>query len=221
MTARTPRLLGHDLPRSRGFTLIEVLVSLIILSVMAATAFKGMDAISRAREVAEGKLKRTLRLQSVMTQWDVDMASVIDVPTVNMGTNTQGSFEIDGASVRFTRQDGGGVRVVMWGLRDNKWIRWAGPVTTLVGDLDKQWALSRQLQGSEPGVLVALRGVDQWQAYRCVPRGAPGQGARGCDVTNGQSSSTGAPMGIRSVLTLSAGSGFEGAITRDVMLAPH
>ena len=41
-------------PRAaRGFTLIEVLVSLLILSVLAASAWKGLDAISTARQVAE------------------------------------------------------------------------------------------------------------------------------------------------------------------------
>ena len=52
----------------QGFTLIEVLVSLMILAVMSATAWKGLDGITKARDVADGKLKQTLRLQSVMTQ---------------------------------------------------------------------------------------------------------------------------------------------------------
>ena len=63
--------------RSRGFTLIEVLVSLLILAVMSAAAWKGMDAITRARDIADGKLKQTLRLQSVMTQWEDDLAAVV------------------------------------------------------------------------------------------------------------------------------------------------
>ncbi|MES2089748.1 MAG: prepilin-type N-terminal cleavage/methylation domain-containing protein, partial [Pseudomonadota bacterium] len=60
-------LLSHQ-RGPQGFTLVEVLVALVILSVMAATAWKGMDGITRAREVAEGRLNQTLRLQSVMTQ---------------------------------------------------------------------------------------------------------------------------------------------------------
>lgn len=52
-----------------GFTLIEVLVSLLILAVLAATAWKGMDGISTARQVADDNLKQTLRVQSVITQF--------------------------------------------------------------------------------------------------------------------------------------------------------
>ena len=66
-------------PRAaRGFTLIEVLVSLLILSVLAASAWKGLDAISTARQVAEDNLQQTLRLQAVMTQFETDLAQVLD-----------------------------------------------------------------------------------------------------------------------------------------------
>lgn len=210
-------------PFTRGFTLIEVLVALIILSVMAATAFKGMDSISRAREVAEGKLKRTLRLQSVMTQFEADMAAVVDVPTLN-----RGAFEFDGARLRFTRQAPGGlqgVQVVVWNLRNGRWERWAGPVTTEVGNIDTQWKQSYQLQGNEAGTLVALKGVDQWQVYywaniagNTTWANAQSTGTVGNQVQAGRVL---APKGIRCVLTLMPASGFEGVITRDVILAPH
>lgn len=209
----------------RGFTLIEVLVALVILSVMAATAFKGMDSISRAREVAEGKLKRTLRLQSVMTQFDADMASVIDIPTLN-----RGAFEFDGARLRFTRQAPGGVQVVVWNFRNGRWERWASPATTQVGDLETHWKQSYALQGNEPGTLAALKGVVQWQVYCWANVMGQSSGWSNCQSTgtvvqpgSGLPSSGRAtpPRGVRSVLTLGPGSGFEGISTRDVILAPH
>jgi len=203
----------------RGFTLIEVLVSLIILSVMAATAFKGMDAISRAREVAESKLKRTLRLQSVMTQFEADMAAVIDVPSF-----PQLPFDFDGARLRFTRRAPGGqqgVQVVVWHLRNGRWERWAGPVTTEVGVIDAEWKQSAQLQGNEAGTLVVLKGVDQWQVHYWANEA----GARWANAqTTGATTRVGrgvAPKGIRCILTLVPASGFEGVITREVILAPH
>ncbi len=204
----------------RGFTLVEVLVSLVILSVMAATAWKGMDGITRAREVAEGQLKQTLRLQSVMTQWDADMAAVIDTSTL-----PGGHFEYDGARLRFTRRAAGGVHVVVWGLRDGQLERWAAPVVTQVGDIEAQWKKSYQLRGKEPGTLVALKGVEQWQVF-CFPK-AQGQqtsnwaNCQGSLVTGGQSMKVPVPAGIRSVLTLGAGSGFAGVATRDAMVAPQ
>jgi len=202
----------------RGFTLIEVLVALVILSVMAATAFKGMDAISRAREIAEGQLKRTLRLQSVMTQWDADMASVIDVPTLSRGSiQGQRAFLFNGSYLRFARQTPTGAQVVAWSLRDGRLERWAGTPVNSVGDLDAQWRMAEQLKGSEPGTLTALKGVSQWQVYFCI--GAAGQG---CVWANSQSTGNNMlPMGVRSVLTLGPGSGFEGVATRDTFLAAH
>ncbi|MDE2401232.1 MAG: prepilin-type N-terminal cleavage/methylation domain-containing protein [Burkholderiales bacterium] len=205
--------------RTRGFTLIEVLVSLLILAVMAATAFKGVDSITRAREVAEGNLQRILRLQSVMTQWDIDMASVAD--TLNL---PGGAFEFDGARLRLTRTTTGGVQVVVWALRNGHWERWAGPATTQVGELEVQWRKSYQLRDSEPGTLVALKGAAQWQVY-CYRKFA-GQRGEWSNCQSSASSSAAAtrqlvPQGIRSVLTLGPDSGFTGVITRDVALAPQ
>lgn len=62
--------------------MIEVLVSLLILAVMAGMAWKGLDGIVRSREIADGAVQRTLRLHSVMAQWQVDLAGVVDVQTV-------------------------------------------------------------------------------------------------------------------------------------------
>lgn len=203
---------------STGFTLIEVLVALVILSVMAATAFKGMDSISRAREVAEGKLKRTLRLQSVMTQWDADMASVIDIPTLNTGSiQGQRAFLFNGNYLRFARQAPGGVQVVVWSLRDGRWERWAGPPVTTVGELDAQWTTAQQLKGTEPGTLTMLKGALQWQMYFYI-------GVSGGSLTPTNPQSTGnnqLPVAVRSVLTLGPGSGFEGVAMRDTFLAAH
>lgn len=206
-------------PRSGvGFTLIEVLVALVILSVMAATAFKGMDSISRAREVAEGKLKRTLRLQSVMTQWDADMASVIDIPTVKTGAiQGQRSFLFNGSYLRLARQAPGGVQVVAWSLRDGRWERWAGPPVTTVGELEAQWTQADQLKGTEPGTLTMLKGALQWQMYFYI-----GVSGSRLEPTNPQSTGNNQlPVAVRSVLTLGPASGFEGVALRDTFLAAH
>lgn len=209
----------------RGFTLIEVLVALVILSVMAATAFKGMDGISKAREIAEGKLQRTLRLQSVMSQWDADMAAVIDIPTLNSGSvQNQRSFLFNGTYLRFARQArSGGVQVVVWSLRDGRWERWAGLPVKTVGALDDQWKQAEQLKGNEPGTLKMLKGVAQWQLYFCLGSvGKCGNGGGAPAWTNPQSAGNmHMPVGVRSMLTLEGGSGFEGVAVRDTFLAPQ
>jgi len=149
---------GRRAERSRGFTLIEVLVSLLILAVLAGTAWKGVDAITTARQVADGNLKQTLRLQSVMTQLESDLAQVMDTLVVT-------GLQFDGANLRMTRRSGTGVQVVVWSLREGRWLRWASPPTSRVGELQDFWLRSMQLQGREAGTLTALKGVAQWQVW--------------------------------------------------------
>jgi general secretion pathway protein J len=211
--------------RQRGFTLIEVLVSLLILSVLAATSWKGMDSISTARQVADGNLQQTLRLHSVMTQMELDLGQVMDTSLVN-------GLQFDGAHLRLTRRSAEGVQVVVWYLQRGRLLRWGSPVTSKVGELQKYWMSAYQLRGREPGTLIALKGVEQWQVY-CYRSGAMSN----CQSTGDVSSQGKPPAGgtgglagllreqlpnaIRSQLTLGEGSGFGGTLTRDMVLAPQ
>lgn len=144
--------------RRGGFTLIEVMVALLILSVMAAMAWQGVDGMARSREVAQDNLSRTLRLQTVIAQWEADLHAVVDTQTVP-------ALSFDGATVRMTRSNPQGVQVVLWTLRGKQWLRWAGPGVTTVNALQEQWMRSLQYQGKESGQLVAFDGVQQWQIY--------------------------------------------------------
>ena len=208
-----------------GFTLIEVLLSLFILAVLAGAAWKGVDAISTARQVADDNLQGTLRLQSVMTQLDADMAQVYDTQVVK-------GFQFDGANLRFTRRASGGVQVVVWSLRERKLLRWTSPETTRVGELQDNWRRASQLQGREPGTLVALNGVDQWQVY-CFRSGSLSNCQSSGNVvagtaTNPPASTAAAsivreqlPQAIRSQLTLGDDSGTAGMLSRDIILSPQ
>lgn len=229
------QVFGATRSPTKGFTLIEVLVALMILAVMSATAWKGMDGIAKARDVADGKLKQTLRLQSVVTQWEADLSSVMDTMVVP-------AWQFDGASVRLTRRSGAGAQMVVWSLRNGRWVRWASEPTTTVGELQQHWMRSFQLQGREPGTLVALRGLDQWQVY-CYRNGSWSNCQSSNDVTRVSAAAPGAPgatpsapapartpatttreilpQAIRLVLTLGADSGFVGPVTRDVIMPPQ
>lgn len=223
-----------------GFTLIEVLVSVLILAVLAATAWKGLEGIGMARQVADGKLKQTLRLQAVMTQFEADMAQVMDTLVV-------AGLQFDGAHLRLTRRGGSGMQVVVWYVQQGRLLRWASPVTTRVGELQKFWLSSYQLQGREAGTLTALRGVEQWQVY-CFRSGAMSNcqstgNVAGNSADAAKSAAAGAsgpqsvaslaaaaaaaaareqlPNAVRCQIVLAEPSGFSGRLTRDVMLAPQ
>lgn len=217
---------------SHGFTLVEVLVALLILAVMAGMAWQGLDGMTRSRDVAQARLTATLRLQSVMAQWEADLAAVRDTGVVP-------GLQYDGATLRLTRRVGGGVQLVAWSLRPGgggagsgggTWQRWAGPVTTRLDDLREAWLRSQQLLGNEAGQLVAQRGVASWQLYcwrsgawsNCQSSGdvAPAPAAPGA-VPPLAGTRQVLPGGVRLVLALAEGSGMTGSLTRDVVLAPQ
>ena len=205
---------------ARGFTRNEVLVWLLILAVGAASAGKGLDAISTARQVAEDNLQQTLRLQAVMTQFETDLAQVLD-------TQVAQGFQFDGAALRLTRRSPSGVQVVVWSLREGRWQRWASAESTQVGGLQRAWQQSQQLLGRERGTLVALRGVVQWQVF-CFRNGAMSNCQSSGDVARasaGEGALSGLreqlPQAVRLQLVLGEGSGFQGTLSRDLMLAPQ
>lgn len=207
--------------RTRGFTLIEVLVALTIMAVMAMMAWQGVDGIVRTRAGSEARLERTLRLQSVMAQWETDLAEVVDTQVVP-------PMLFDGSTLRLTRRTPAGVQTVTWALKGGSWQRWAGPVVTHNNQLQEAWFQSHQLMGNEPGQLRALGGVTEWQLYcfqgnawiNCQSTGglvAPAAPAPGASAPP---SPVVLPSGLRSVLSFGEGSGLTGTLTREVRLTP-
>jgi general secretion pathway protein J len=194
--------------RSRGFTLVEVLVALVVMAIMSLMAWQGVDGIVRARDANQERLEQTLRLETVIAQWEQDLASLQESPAVP-------ALTCDGRSVRLTRRTEGGLQVVAWTLRpDNNatslWQRWAGPAVTTTTALQESWFRTQQFQGNETGQLRALSGLDQWQVYFF----------QGNAWANCQSTASGLPSGVRLVLAFAPGSGLNGSLVRDVLLAP-
>ena len=212
-----------------GFTLVEVLVALVVMSVMAGLAWRGIDGLARAREVTESSLLATERLNTVMAQLEADLLAVYD---------TQGvvpALSCDGATLRMTRAapDQEGVQMVAWQLRSPLWTRWASPAALRGGDLQEHWLRSQQLLGNETNQLLLLEGVTGMQIYffrgnawtNCQssagtttsPTGTPGTppGAGAAGATQ----STPPPAGVRIVLTLAQPRA--GTLTRSFALGPQ
>jgi len=194
-------------PPIHGFTLVEVLVAMAVMAIMSLMAWQGVDGIVRARESNQVRLEQTLRLETVIAQWEQDLASIQESTAVP-------ALSCDGQTVRITRRTETGLQVIAWALRpdarDATWQRWAGPPVTTTTALQESWLMTQQFQGNEPGQLRALEGVEQSQVYFY----------RGNAWTNCQSSGTGLPSGIRLVLGFAPGSGLAGTLTRDTLIAP-
>ena len=200
-----------------GFTLVEVLVALLVMAIMAGMAWQGVDGIVRTRDASQRRLEQTLRLNTVVAQWDQDLASIQETGVV------KDALTCDGASVRLTRKTPTGVQIVAWSMRPNDdgtgatWVRWAGPAVTTAAELQDSWLRSQQLQGGEPGSLRALTGLAAWQVYFYQ-----GNGWANCQSTGNVQGGGGQalPKGVRMVLSFAAGSGTSGDLTRDTLLGP-
>lgn len=207
-------------PLSRGFTLVELLVALMIMGLIAAMAWQGVDGIVRARDISQERLEQTLRLQSVMSQWEADLAQLQDSEVVP-------ALQFDGANLRLTRRHPVGLQLVVWSLRGDAWTRWVSPPATRNAELQEYWLRSQQLVGNEPGQLRALGGISGWQLYFW----------RGNSWSNAQSSGNVAPRvgipglpprraqqilpeGVRLILSFGEGGGFAGTLTRDLRVGP-
>jgi len=204
----------------RGFTLVEVLVAMTVMAVMAMMAWQGVDGIVRARESSQRRLEQTLRLNSVIGQWEQDLGAIQNSGTVP-------AILCDGSTVRLTRRAEGGLQVVAWALRPDEatssWWRWASPPVTTVGELQDNWLRTQQFQGGEPGQLRALSGLSSWQVYfyrsewaNCQSTGNVQPASPAISAPPG----TDIPKGVRIVLSFAPGSGQNGSLTRDYLVAP-
>ena len=142
----------------RGFTLVEVLVALLMMALLATLAWQALGAVVRARDDSRVSIDRTVRLGTVLTQWEQDLQAVVDTEAVP-------PLSFDGQTLRLTRRGDNGVALVAWSVRSGRWLRWAAPTTTLARDLQEFWLRSQQLQGIEPGHLLLREGASQWQVY--------------------------------------------------------
>ena len=206
--------------RSRGFTLIEVLVALVIMAVMAGMAWQGIDGIVRTRDASQGRLETALRLNTVIAQWDQDLASVQET-----GIVPPSALSCAGNSVRMTRRTPTGIQLVVWTLRpadDNTstWERWASPAVATQGELTDNFLRSQQLQGGEAGSIKTITGLSDWKVYfyKDTAWGNCASSLGGAASAAGAAAPTALPDGVRVVLTFAPGSGLNGDLTRDTLL---
>lgn len=203
--------MSRPAPPCRGFTLIEVLIALFILALMAAMAWRGVDIVVRSRDSARAHTDAMLRVHSALGQWEADIRQTVQTQVVP-------AFNFDGATLRLTRTRPGGVEVVAWTVRNNALVRWAAPVSQRATDLQEAWMLSYQLQGKEPGTLVALPGVQQQQVYTFYSNSNAWSNAQSTgNVNNAQPTVALLPDGARLVLRF-AGTPFNGDLQRTVQI---
>ena len=220
-------------PALRGFTLVEVLVALFIMAVLAMMAWRGIDALVRSRDGAQGSADQILVLSTAVSQWEQDLAQLQRTPGVP-------ALKFDGAALRLTRRAKDGMVLVVWMMQGDTLYRWASPATSRVAELQEWWMRSQQWSGIREGALPMLTQLSEWQVYyyrqgdntwsnaqssagrsnAAPPAGAPstpgdgGDGSTPPDTAGDEEDADQLPQGVRLVLRLPAGT-----LTRDVLLS--
>ena len=200
---------------SGGFTLVEVLVALVIMAILSAMAWQGLEGVLRARDASRDSIDRTTRLATVLTQWEQDLQAVHDTGVVPPLT-------FDGQTLRLTRRVDDGVVLVAWAVRNGLWQRWAGATVQRVGLLQQAWLASQQFLGNEPGQLTVAEGATEWQMYFYVGNAWSNAQSTG-NLAAPPAAGAGAapqvrqdlPSAVRLVVTLRGDK-----LTRDIALGP-
>lgn len=144
--------------RGRGFTLIEVLVALFIMSILAMLAWRGIDGLFKVREVTQAHAERQLRLVAVIEQWERDVQQL-------QATRVGRPMRFDGAALRLTRHTPEGLRVVVWTVQQGGLYRWSSEALTTAQGLQTAWRQAQQWATLQAEAVRVLDEVSQWQIF--------------------------------------------------------
>ncbi|MFO1326433.1 MAG: prepilin-type N-terminal cleavage/methylation domain-containing protein [Rubrivivax sp.] len=187
--------------RTRGFTLVEVLVALVVMALMAALAWRGLDGVLRARDAGRDAVDRTMRLATLLQQFETD------VQALQMDDTVPSALTFDGRTLRLLRRHDAGLQLVLWTLEGSTWLRWAARPATTVSELQQTWMRSQQTSGLEPAPLRLLEGVTDFQVY-CIY----GNSVSNCQSSRDQEASPAAATAAAAAAAASAASGAGGTV---------
>ncbi|MDB5730939.1 MAG: ral secretion pathway protein [Variovorax sp.] len=216
---------------TRGFTLVELLVALVVMALLALVSWRGLEGLSRATTQNRQRADAVLTLQVSLAQWGADLDAIATLAQTR-------PIDWDGRVLRLTRRGpdpaAPAMVVVAWTLRAEadgaRWHRWQSAPFTLRGDWQQAWsqAAAWAQDGTAPpgGSDVALMPLESWQLYYfrndqwgpAAPLTATplvAATAATAATANAAIAPGAVPDGVRLVLGLSPGEGLSGPLTRD------
>ena len=141
-----------------GFTLVEVMVALVVMSLMSLLAWRGLDGLLKSRDITQSHLQHSARLQTVVAQWEQDLLALQD-------SGNAPALSFDGATLRITRQRPAGMQVVAWSLRDGGLYRWEDRPVQTVAALQESLQRSQQPLTQDKAQVLTIEGVNGWQVF--------------------------------------------------------
>lgn len=214
--------------RTRGFTLVEMLVALFAMALLAMLSWRGLDGMARVQQQTQARADEVLALQTGLAQWRADLDSLVQLPR-------QTALDWNGRVLRLTRENTNapaqGVLVVAWARRvvdgSSQWLRWQSQPLATRGELDAAWRQA-DLWSQNPGETerrneVAIAPLNDWQIFffrggnwtnpQSNASTTPGTTAN--SESPPQTAATPLPDGVRLVLSLPPGHAISGELTRD------
>lgn len=216
----------------RGFTLVELLVALFVLSLLAMLSWRALDGMVRTQSQTQARADEVLALQVGLAQWNTDLDALIQLPQLR-------ALEWNGRVLRITRIGPGkeGVVVAAWAQRivngRGTWLRWQSPLLNTRGQVEEAWLRadnwSQNPGDAERAREVAIAPLAEWQVFYYrndawvhpqssdVP-GASGQPAPPPPQGTPAAPTSTAPVlpdGVRLVLALPGGQAISGTLTVD------
>jgi len=212
--------------RATGFTLIELMVAITVMSLLAVLSWRGLDGMARAQAQTSVRADQVLTLQAGLAQWKIDLDALSHTPQVT-------PLDWDGRVLRLTRRTaapGDGLLVVAWTRRADdagQWLRWQSPVFRTLNGWTDAWsragAWAQGASSADQTREVRITPLEDWQifyfrgnAWTHPMSSAGGQAAAtpGLPATQIVSQAV-IPDGVRLVLMLPATQAISGRITVD------
>lgn len=220
--------------KSKGFTLIEVMVALVVMAIMAVLTWQGIDGMAKASSMHRTRSDDVAAIQTALLQWRTDLDQMIDASQTAPsllggggaagGLSTAKAIEFDSRVVRITRRfSGEEMRVVAWGARQiqsntgstKSFIRWVSEPIRTRGQWQAAWDQAGRW-GQNPSAADTARetgvfGIDEWQIF--YYRNDAWSNPQSADGASAQSNTN--PDGVRLILQLAPGQQPGGKLTMD------
>ncbi len=221
--------------RQTGFTLVELLVALSVMSLMTVLSWRGLDGMWRVQSQTRERSDALLTLQTALAQWSADLDALAILPAAPAASaDAPRPLDWNGQVLRMTRYSAApaasGLRVVAWSRRDlagaSHWLRWQSAVLHTHGDWQTAWLQAARWAQSpgdeEKKSEVIIAPMTQWQIYfyRDNSWSHPlsshvGASATAAGTPTALAQRSAIPDGVRLVLSLPAGPSVVGDVTRD------
>lgn len=215
-----PGALRH---RRRGFTLVELLLAIAVMSLLAILSWRGLDGMVRSQEITRQRADEILVLQAALGQWGTDLDALMPL------ANTT-ALEWDGQVLRLTRRSSAvpdeGALVVAWtrrGTQPGQWLRWQSAPVHTRGQWQDAWQLAQQWARSpgdaERRYEMALMPLADWQIF--YHRGGAWSNPLSSNTAAPDGAAAPIPDGVRLQITLPPGQALAGQLTRDWVSPLH